>query len=209
MSSEKWIDRRSCQSKLKKRKGNLCRPRPTVLHVPLWKGSSFAKNGAGARPSTYSTPLSDPYKIVENVSTCHRPTSRPSVSSSDCPGSYIPGRSMPGGGHSDNLARSMTALGSSKVWPGRARANNPFRAKFGARPGCDPASGHPLTLGVRPSLGPLRWSKQAETWPDPRTSWVASGAYFRARRWPIKRKFVSSRIIALILLQLSLHFYMI
>lgn len=53
-------------------------------------------------------------------------------------------------------------------WAGRVLATL-FARNFGARPGC-PASDHPLTLGVRPSLGPLRWSKQAETWPDPRTS---------------------------------------
>lgn len=35
------------------------------------------KNGAGARPSTYSTSVFDPYKIAENVSA--RLTSRPSV----------------------------------------------------------------------------------------------------------------------------------
>lgn len=81
------------------------------------------------------------------------------------------------GGHSDNLDFSdryatrpwiyHARLGPSK-WAGRVLATLSAR-NFGARPGC-PASDHPLTLGVRPSLGPLRWSKQAETWPDPRTS---------------------------------------
>lgn len=31
-------------------------------------------------------------------------------------------------------------------------------------------TGHPLTLGVLPGPNPPRWSKQAETWPDPRIS---------------------------------------
>lgn len=105
------------------------------------------------------------------------------MSSSDCPG-CLPERSVPSE-HSDNLdlsdryvRRDPAKLNSRtklSKWAGRVLATL-FARNFGARPGC-PASDHPLTLGVRPSLGPLRWSKQAETWPDPRTSWVASGFY--------------------------------
>lgn len=44
---------------------------PRAALKRIYGRSSFAKNDAGARPSTYSTSLSDPYKIVENVSTFH------------------------------------------------------------------------------------------------------------------------------------------
>lgn len=171
----------SLGSDCKLKKGNLCRPRPTVLHVPLWKESanpvSEKMTQVPVRPHTrrrYLIPTRSLKTLVRFTMTY--------ISSSDCPG-CLPGRSTPSG-HSDNLDfsdRYATRAWAYRIrpskWAGRVLATL-FARNFGARPGC-PASDHPLTLGVRPSLGPLRWSKQAETWPDPRTSWVASGFYLR------------------------------
>lgn len=61
-----------------------------------------------------------------------------------------------------------------------------------------PRNGDPLTLGVLPIPNPPRWSKQAETWPDPRTSLGPATSSAEAAlprtvtRPPIKNKFVSS-----------------
>lgn len=94
---------------------------------------------AGARPFTYSTPPTDPYKIVENVSTFHddlhldRPCRPPIV--------LLVYLGAPGPVDTPIIWASSTGI-ATRAWAppnaartrppkmGRARAGNPFRAKF-------------------------------------------------------------------------------
>lgn len=111
---------------------------PRAASKRIYGRSSFAENDAGARPSTYSTPPSDPYKIVENVSTFHddlhldRPCRPPIVLAvylnAPCPvNTPIIWTSLTG----TRRDSESTELGSDQTAEmGRARASNPFRAKF-------------------------------------------------------------------------------
>lgn len=53
-------------------------------------------------------------------------------------------------------------------------------------------TGHPLTLGVLPGPNPPRWSKQAETWPDPRTSPAWTRMTTRLKRSRVRQLKVNS-----------------
>lgn len=171
-------------------KGNLCRPRPTVLHVPLWKGFTAdpvlpKMTQVPVRPHTrrrYLIPTRSLKTLVRftvtYISSVLRlcPGRIPEVYALRPPYTPIIWTFLTSARRDPRIPPSLVRARSAKC--ARRVLGTPFARNFGARPEC-PASGHPLTLGVRPGLGPLPWSKQAETWPDPRTSRVAGGFYFR------------------------------
>jgi len=120
---ERKTERARRQERFEAVKGNFGRPRATVPTChPLkrihWR-SSFAESSAGGPTSP-----SDPDKIVENVSTPHDdPHSRdpPIVPAS----SYLNARHSP-----DTLIIRTLPMRRDPELPDRARAGNPFRAKF-------------------------------------------------------------------------------
>lgn len=106
-------------------------------------------------------------------------------------------------GHSVNLDFSLTGAHPRTTLSAEGRMGACLGAPLSRPWGATRMAwtGHPLTLGVLPGPNPPRWSKQAETWPDPRTSpaWGHRGwprglhGRGTVTRPPIKSKFVSSR----------------